>query len=222
MTDRSLDELGPVDYLIVEFPAGHQNFTGEGADELLRLHDAGIIRIMDILILQKGEDGTVMAQELGDLDELGELQRLEAELVADAGRGGRRPPRRRHGPGQRRRRARLREPLGGAVRLGHAPGGWPAHRQRADPHPGHHRRRRGRRGARSRRSLTCRSDQVVPDVGVIGAPVAKAAVVTAAVSPGPSPVAKAAVVGAAVGPGPSPVAKTAVVAAAVTPGRRRF
>ena len=71
MTDRSLDELGPVDYLIVEFPAGTQNFTGEGAGELIRLHDAGIIRIMDILILQKGEDGTVMAQELGDLDELG-------------------------------------------------------------------------------------------------------------------------------------------------------
>ena len=34
MTERSLDELGPVDYLIVEFPAGAQNFTGEGADEL--------------------------------------------------------------------------------------------------------------------------------------------------------------------------------------------
>ena len=96
MTERSLDELGPVDYLIVEFPAGHQNFTGEGADELVRLHDAGIIRIMDILILQKGEDGTVMAQELGDLDELGELARLETAARPDAGRGGRRrtsPPR---------------------------------------------------------------------------------------------------------------------------------
>jgi hypothetical protein len=81
MTERTLDELGPVDYLIVEFPAGAQNFTGEGAEELLRLHDAGIIRVMDILILQKGEDGTVMAQELGDLSELGELARLETELV---------------------------------------------------------------------------------------------------------------------------------------------
>ncbi|MFL5777528.1 MAG: DUF6325 family protein [Chloroflexota bacterium] len=81
MSDRSIDELGPVDYLIVEFPAGAQNFTGEGADELLRLHDAGIIRVMDVLILQKGEDGTVMAQELGDLNQLGELARLEAELV---------------------------------------------------------------------------------------------------------------------------------------------
>ena len=81
MTERSLDELGPVDYLIVEFPAGQQNFTGEGAEQLARLHDAGIIRIMDIVILQKGDDGTVMAQELGDLADLGELQRLEAHLV---------------------------------------------------------------------------------------------------------------------------------------------
>ena len=79
--DRSLDELGPVDYLIVEFPAGAQNFTGEGAAELIRLHEAEIIRIMDILILQKGQDGTVMAQELGDLEQLGDLARIETELV---------------------------------------------------------------------------------------------------------------------------------------------
>jgi hypothetical protein len=81
MTDRSLDELGPVDYLIIEFPAGQQNFTGEGADELIRLHDAGIIRIMDILILIKNEDGSVEAQELSDLAELGDLQRIEAQLA---------------------------------------------------------------------------------------------------------------------------------------------
>ena len=81
MEDRSLDELGPVDYVIVEFPAGAQNFTGEGADELLRLHDAGIIRIMDILILIKDADGSVEAMELSDLPELGELQRIEAQLA---------------------------------------------------------------------------------------------------------------------------------------------
>ena len=79
--ERSLDELGPVDYLIVEFPAGQQNFTGDGVRELVKLHESGIIRVMDILILQKAEDGTVMAQELGDLDELGELGRLEAQLA---------------------------------------------------------------------------------------------------------------------------------------------
>jgi hypothetical protein len=81
MTERTLDELGPVDYLIVEFPAGHQNFTGEGAAELVRLHDAGIIRIMDILILAKDADGSVEAQELSDFDELGELARIETQLA---------------------------------------------------------------------------------------------------------------------------------------------
>ncbi len=81
MTDRSLDELGPVDFVIVEFPAGQQNFTGEGAAELLRLHDAGIIRVMDLLILIKNADGSVDARELSDLDELGEFGRIEADLA---------------------------------------------------------------------------------------------------------------------------------------------
>ena len=79
--ERSLDELGPVDYLVVEFPAGEQNFTGEAAEELLRLHDAGIIRVMDLVLIGKGEDGTVMAQELGDLEDMGEFARLETELA---------------------------------------------------------------------------------------------------------------------------------------------
>src|SRR6478735_3105169 len=78
MTDRTLDELGPVDYLVVEFPAGQQNFTGEAAAELLKLHDAGIIRVMDLVIIGKGADGTVMAQEL---DDLGDFARLETELA---------------------------------------------------------------------------------------------------------------------------------------------
>lgn len=81
MDDRSIDELGPVDYLIVEFPAGHQNFTGEGAEELVRLHDAGIIRVMDVLIITKDEDGSIDAMELSDLDDLGELAGLEAQLA---------------------------------------------------------------------------------------------------------------------------------------------
>jgi len=81
MTERTLDELGPVDYLIVEFPAGTQNFTGEGAAELVKLHDAGIIRIMDMLILVKDADGSVDAMELSDLPDLGELQRVEAQLA---------------------------------------------------------------------------------------------------------------------------------------------
>ena len=81
MTERSLDELGPVDYLIIEFPAGQQNFTGESADELLKLHDAGVIRIMDIVIMTKDEDGTVEAMELSDVPNLGEFARIEADLA---------------------------------------------------------------------------------------------------------------------------------------------
>jgi hypothetical protein len=76
-----LDSLGPVDYLIVEFPAGKSNFTGEMAKELVALVEAGTIRVIDVLILTKNEDGTVDATELSEIEELGELQKLEAQLA---------------------------------------------------------------------------------------------------------------------------------------------
>jgi hypothetical protein len=81
MTDASLDELGPVDYVVVEFPAGASNFTGEMAAELRALVDRGIIRVIDVLILTKDEDGTVEAAELSDVGELGELEQIESELA---------------------------------------------------------------------------------------------------------------------------------------------
>jgi len=81
MTDAALDELGPVDFVIVEFPAGKANFTGEMAEELVRLVDAGTIRLIDVLILTKDEDGAIEAMELSDLDDLGPLERLEADLA---------------------------------------------------------------------------------------------------------------------------------------------
>lgn len=80
-TSKPLDELGPVDFVIVEFPAGTSNFTGEMARELIALVDAGTIRVIDVLILVKDEDGSVEALELSDIEELGELQALEAELA---------------------------------------------------------------------------------------------------------------------------------------------
>jgi hypothetical protein len=81
LTQTSLDELGPVDYIVVEFPAGASNFTGEMAKELLALVDSGTIRVIDILILTKNEDGTVEPLEFSDVGELGELQALEAQLA---------------------------------------------------------------------------------------------------------------------------------------------
>ena len=80
--DRAfLDQLGPVDYVVVEFPAGASNFTGEMAKELLALVDSGTIRVIDILILAKKEDGSVEAMELSDIEDLGPLQALETELA---------------------------------------------------------------------------------------------------------------------------------------------
>jgi Family of unknown function (DUF6325) len=81
MTNTPLDELGPVDYVIIEFPAGKANFVGEMADELVKLSDAGTIRIVDILILAKDDAGVVEAMELADLDDLGPLRTFEAELA---------------------------------------------------------------------------------------------------------------------------------------------
>ena len=63
MTDTSLDDLGPVDYLVVEFPAGASNFTGEMAAELLALVDSKTIRVIDIVILTKDENGVVEAMD---------------------------------------------------------------------------------------------------------------------------------------------------------------
>ena len=81
MTNTPLDELGPVDYVVVEFPAGASNFTGEMAAELRALVDSKTIRVIDVLILTKDADGSVEATELSDVDELGELETIEAELA---------------------------------------------------------------------------------------------------------------------------------------------
>lgn len=77
----TLDELGPVDYLVVEFPAGAQNFSGEMANELTRLSDSGAIRILDLLILQKNEDGSVDALEIDEAPGAEEIRALEADVA---------------------------------------------------------------------------------------------------------------------------------------------
>ena len=81
MTDRTLDELGPVDYLVVEFPAGQQNFTGEAAEELARLSESGVIRVLDLLILAKNEDGSVDALEIDDIPAVDQIRALEADIA---------------------------------------------------------------------------------------------------------------------------------------------
>jgi hypothetical protein len=80
-TDESIDELGPVDYLVVEFPAGAQSFTGEMAEELARMSEAGTIRILDMLILQKNDDGSVDALEIDEVPGADDIRALEANIA---------------------------------------------------------------------------------------------------------------------------------------------
>ena len=83
MTNEDVDEHGPVDYLVVEFPADKANFSGEMAAELSALVGRGLVRVLDLLILKKNDDGSVEGFESHDFgdDELGELRALEDELA---------------------------------------------------------------------------------------------------------------------------------------------
>ena len=78
---ESVDVLGPVDWIVVEFPGS--KFNGEIAPVLADLVDRGLIRVLDLLILKKDDDGSLEALEMSDLDEseLGELRAYETELA---------------------------------------------------------------------------------------------------------------------------------------------
>src|SRR6266487_317191 len=71
-----VDEYGPVDYVVVEFPAGQSRFTGEMAAALTELVERGLVRVLDLLIVRKDDDGSYEPFELPDLDdsEVGELR----------------------------------------------------------------------------------------------------------------------------------------------------
>jgi hypothetical protein len=83
MEASELDVLGPVDYLVVEFPAEKANFSGEMAAELRSLVDRELVRVLDLVIVRKEPDGSVEVAELADVAErdVGELVTLEAELA---------------------------------------------------------------------------------------------------------------------------------------------
>jgi Family of unknown function (DUF6325) len=69
MTD--VTEMGPVDYLVVEFPGNRM--TGEGLPLLVDLVDRGLIRVLDLVFVKKEEDGAVTAIQIADLDGDGQL-----------------------------------------------------------------------------------------------------------------------------------------------------
>src|SRR3954464_4214670 len=75
------DELGPVDWIVVEFPGSE--FKGDIAAALADLVDRGTVRVLDLLILPKDDDGRVGVFELGDFgdDDLGGLRAYETGLA---------------------------------------------------------------------------------------------------------------------------------------------
>ena len=78
---ESIDELGPVDYLVVEFPGS--NFTGEIMPEMVDLVQRGVVRVLELVVIKKAEDGSFEALEFDDLsdDVFGELREAERNLA---------------------------------------------------------------------------------------------------------------------------------------------
>ena len=70
MTDE-LDEMGPIDYIVVEFPGSKMN--GEAFPHLVDLVDRGIVRILDLVFVTKELDGSVKGIAIADFDDDGEL-----------------------------------------------------------------------------------------------------------------------------------------------------
>jgi hypothetical protein len=63
--------MGPVSYLVVEFPGN--KMTGEGLAALVDLVDRGLVRVLDLVFVTVDADGSVVALELRDIDGDGEL-----------------------------------------------------------------------------------------------------------------------------------------------------
>jgi len=59
-----IDETGPIDYLVIEFPPDRAVHTGEMAAELARLQEAGVIRVLDLVMIEKRQDGSVEGFEI--------------------------------------------------------------------------------------------------------------------------------------------------------------
>ena len=76
MSDPQLEEMGPIDYIVMEWD-GEAPVTGEVMPQLLDLVDRGLIRILDIGLVIKDADGSVT---VGDLVELAEADAGLAEL----------------------------------------------------------------------------------------------------------------------------------------------
>ncbi len=83
MNDIDVDQLGPVDYMVVEFPADQADFSGEMATELSALVGRGVVHVLDLILLKKELDGSVEgfeSHDFGDAD-LSGLREHETDLA---------------------------------------------------------------------------------------------------------------------------------------------
>lgn len=80
--EPELDQFGPVDWMVVEFP-GPDFGKGELAPLLAGYIDRGLVRVLDLVLLRKDDDGTIEPFELSDLQEaeIGGLRSLETGLA---------------------------------------------------------------------------------------------------------------------------------------------
>jgi uncharacterized membrane protein len=78
---EQIDEMGPIDYLLVEWTGQQPN--GEIAPHLIDLVDRGLIRILDLIFLAKDESGTVSGIEIGEAAELGAFEGATSGLIHD-------------------------------------------------------------------------------------------------------------------------------------------
>ena len=84
MYDTAGEELGPIDYLIIVFPAPTTSLAGAMATELASLVDAELIRVLDLVVVEKGADGSYEVREFEELWEneaLGDLRALDGQLA---------------------------------------------------------------------------------------------------------------------------------------------
>lgn len=78
MAATDTDQLGPIDYTVIEFPGSQ--FNGKVIPALNDLIAAGLVRILDVAFVAKTDDGDVVVAELEDLADLGPLAGLAGFL----------------------------------------------------------------------------------------------------------------------------------------------
>ena len=79
MSAADIEEMGPVDYIVLEWP-GRQP-SGEIAPLIMDLVDRGIIRVIDVALMVKDEDGGVAALDFASLPEFSDFEGVATGLL---------------------------------------------------------------------------------------------------------------------------------------------